>query len=90
VLDSQDEEEGKLQKKEAKETSYLFEGEDFLFKGQQKGINTNALRYFSTTKKSLPTFYYYKKRNLPLLHFLFSSKRMLDIKRQKDQEKGIT
>ncbi|CDW76547.1 UNKNOWN [Stylonychia lemnae] len=53
---------------------------------EEKGINADILRFFSTTKKSLPTFYYYKQRNLPLMHFLFSSKRMLEIRKAKDQE----
>jgi len=51
---------------------------------EKTGINAEILRFFSTTKKSLPTFYYYKQRNLPLMHFLFSSKRMMEIRRQKD------
>eukprot|EP00347_Sterkiella_histriomuscorum_P007067 403350377 len=52
----------------------------------QQGINADILRFFSTTKKSLPTFYYYKQRNLPLMHFLFSSKRMQDIRQAKETE----
>jgi hypothetical protein len=31
-----------------------------------------VLKYFSTTKKAVPSFYYYKQRSLPLMNFLFT------------------